>query len=80
MGWDNATLNLVWGKGIPIPNFDDSIWRHDSFGYVMKYTEYGNTNSQYGWEVDHIQRVADGGGDELSNLRPLSWEANRSRQ
>ena len=32
--------------------------------------------SIYGWEIDHIKPKKDGGSDDLSNLRPLQWEAN----
>ncbi len=39
----------------------------------MKRTEYGNRDSQYGWEIDHINPD---GGDGLSNLRPLQWANN----
>jgi hypothetical protein len=34
---------------------------------------YGDRNSSYGWEVDHINP---NGGDDLSNLRPLQWKNN----
>ena len=30
----------------------------------------------YGWEIDHIVRLKDGGPDTLGNLRPLQWRAN----
>ena len=72
-------IDNVWKKGRPIPNWDPAQWRHDDFGNPIKYSEYGNRNSKYGWEIDHIVPKADDGSDELRNLRPLQWEANVKR-
>jgi len=75
----SATVGQVWNKGRIIPGYDSAVWRYDMCGQPMKYSEYGNTNSKNGWEVDHIKPVAKGGGDELGNLQPLQWEDNRSK-
>lgn len=77
--FDSATIAAVWNKGRLIPNYDQDIWRHDMCGAVMKHAEHGNTQSQYGWEVDHIRPVARDGGDELANLQPLQWDNNRRK-
>lgn len=67
----------VFQKGALIPGYDPARWRADVCGTPMDWFEYGNTNSQYGWEIDHVLPVAHGGGDELSNLQPLQWYRNR---
>jgi len=39
----------------------------------MKRDDYGNRNSDYGWEIDHIDPD---GGDDISNLQQLQWKNN----
>jgi hypothetical protein len=45
----------------------------------MNFQKYGDRNSQYGWEIDHITSQDHGGSDAPSNLRPLQWENNASK-
>jgi len=70
----------VWEKGVVVPNNDPHLWRKDQCGAWIKRSDHGNRNSQYGWEIDHIKPESEGGGDTLSNLRPLQWENNASKQ
>ncbi len=59
---------------------DPNEWRKDQCGAWIGRRFYGDRNSQYGWEIDHIISVDSGGTDSLSNLRPLQWVNNASRQ
>ena len=74
-----TTVNAVWRKGRLINDYDPNVWRYDRCGNPIKFDDYGNTNSKYGWEIDHVVPVAKGGSDKLSNLQPLQWNNNRRK-
>lgn len=76
---DERLKLAVWVKGTPISNFDPRIWRRDKCGKAMKYADHGNTNSDYGWEIDHIFPSSLGGQTVLGNLQPLNWLNNRRK-
>jgi hypothetical protein len=69
----------VWMKGRVILGYDPSIWRYDDNGNPIRFSDYGNRSSQYGWEMDHYP-IPDalGGLDDVSNLRPLRCRDNAS--
>lgn len=77
--WSEAEKRAVWNKGIVIPNYAPETWRRDKCGANIKWDEHGNRESQYGWEIDHINPVSNGGGDELSNLQPLHHRHNADK-
>jgi len=76
--YTNQQLHTIWNKGRIIPQLDPRIWRHDSYGNIIRWLDYGQ-EVEYGWEVDHIKPKAKGGSDALSNLQPLHWKANRQK-
>ncbi len=80
MSFSEETIQSIWEKGKVVSGFDANKFRKDECGAWMTRTEYGNQNSKYGWEIDHIKPESEGGGDEMSNLRPLQWNNNRSKQ
>jgi len=73
MVWSNEMIQKVWEKGQVVSGNDPNVWRKDECGAWIGRQSYGNRNSKYGWEIDHI---SPGGPDTLSNLRPLQWENN----
>ncbi len=74
--WTHSEKVAVWNKGRIIPNFSSDTWRWDKCGKVMKWSEHGNRNSDNGWEIDHINPIANGGDDNFNNLQPLHWKNN----
>ena len=76
MAYDESTKITIWNKARIIPDYDVGVWRHDKDGKVIKWVDYGNRQSDYGWEIHHVRATALGGPDTLSNLIPLHWETN----
>lgn len=78
MSYDQETIMAVWNKGKLILTHDSREWRRDDYGNVIRFSEYGDRQSDYGWEIHHVRPTVLGGGDEMGNLRPLHWKANAS--
>lgn len=78
--YTHGELRVIWRKALIIPRDKTGTeWRMDELGNYIYFADYGNRDSISGWEVDHITRIADGGKNVISNLRPLQWEANVER-
>lgn len=73
MAFNNEAIEMVWQKATTESGNDPNRFRKDKCGAWILRTEYGNRNSVYGWEIDHINP---NGGDYLYNLQPLHWENN----
>ncbi len=77
MTFSDEEIQATWEKGEPIPPNDPNTFRKDKCGAWIARNQYGNRNSQFGWEIDHVDPD---GGDDLRNLRPLQWENNAGKQ
>lgn len=76
MSFTEKQIQEVWEKGIEVINYDSTEYRKDQCDAWIIRSKYGNRDSIYGWEIDHITTKSNDGGDELSNLRPLQWQNN----
>lgn len=77
--WTEQEKSAVWRKGTVILGYSENQWRRDTCGSLMQWSDHGNRNSDYGWEIDHINPVSNGGTDSISNLQPLNWNNNSSK-
>ncbi len=70
-------VEAVWQKARTMGIYE--TLRVDAWGWTIVRQDFGNTRSRYGWEIDHIVPVSQGGTDDLTNLQPLQWENNRRK-
>jgi hypothetical protein len=66
-------IHRVWKKAEVDDYNAPNDFRKDSCGAWIERTQYGNHDSVYGWEIDHIVPQSSD-ADDLSNLRPLHWK------
>jgi hypothetical protein len=78
LSFSAAQIQEVWEKGKVVPEYDAHNYRQDECTAWMIRDQYGKRSSIFGWEIDHIDGTPD--NNDISNLRPLQWENNASRQ
>jgi len=77
----------IWNKGIIDDKYPSERVRKDACGAFILYEDFGNRNSIFGWEFDHIfpasklreKGIAEELIDNPVNLRPLNWKNNASK-
>ena len=69
-----ALKQAVWAKAMPLPGIDPADMRRDALNTPIRFADYGDSGSAYGWEIDRIVPRAQGGSNNPSNLRPLNYQ------
>ena len=80
-------IQEVWNRATVVEGFDKNRYRKDACGAWIIRNKYGDTDSLYGWQVDHIvpqSLLRDKGFSESMidnslNLRALQHENNASK-
>jgi hypothetical protein len=67
----------VWAKAHPVAGRDPSVWRRDDDCRLMRFADFGDRKSPYGWEIEVFPSTE--GLDEVSELRAVHWESHASR-
>jgi hypothetical protein len=47
----HARRVATWSKAAPIPGCDKAIWRCDDQGLIIRWADYGDRFSRYGWAM-----------------------------
>lgn len=87
MAWSDEQIEYVWNRAIVVEGFDQSRFRKDACGAWIIRDKFGDNDSLYGWEIDHIvpQSLLKEKGysqtdiDNYDNLRALQHENNASK-
>ena len=71
----------AWGRTSPVSGSANSWeFRKDSLGNLVRYADYGNRHSPFGWELEYIVPTRLGGStDDPQNLQALHWKATAAR-
>lgn len=56
--YNRKIIKQVWEKAIPQLNCNSCQVRKDTCGAWIVSGDYGNRDSEYGWEIDHIIPVS----------------------
>lgn len=87
MAWSEQLIQYVWDRATAVEGYDKSRFRKDACGAWIIRDKYGDDDSLYGWEIDHIvpQSLLEEKGysqkdiDKNENLRALQHENNASK-
>ena len=87
MAFTEEQIQMVWDRASIVDGFDKSRFRKDACGAWIIRNKYGDNDSLYGWEIDHVVPMSlfseKGVKQELIdnplNLRALQHENNASK-
>ena len=69
----------AWARTSPVSTTQLNAWefRKDCLGNLVRFTDYGNRHSPFGWELDTISRNV--GLTDPDNLQALHWKTVAAR-
>lgn len=47
----HAKRVAIWNRAVPIPGCDKAIWRCDDQGRIIRWSDYEDRFSRYGWAI-----------------------------
>ena len=70
-----------WARTSPVSGGQLNSWefRKDCLGNLVRYADFGNRHSPFGWELEHIVPSKLGGSSDPENLQALHWKATAAR-
>lgn len=82
--WTDYAIREVWNKGLDVDRRNPDEGKLDQAHGKILFSEYGNRESDFGWEIDHIfpeAKLRSAGVpqeliDHIDNLRPMNWQNN----
>ena len=77
--FNEKTIEQVWELARTVEGFNPDMVRKDACGAWIMKNQYGNRDSIYGWEIDHVYPLSMGGTDDIINLRAMQWDNNLSK-
>lgn len=77
--FDLETKAYHWVRLRAVAGEDPSTVRIDCCGWRVHWDQYGNRQSDFGWELDHIKPRELGGLSTNDNLQALHWKNNVSK-
>lgn len=70
----------AWSRTSPVGNHAHAWeFRKDRLGNMVRWSDYGNRKSPFGWELDTIEPRIAGVAPDTDNLQALHWRATAAR-
>jgi hypothetical protein len=79
LGLSDIYKFIAWDRAEIFSGLNPLLWRVDPYRSLIYWNDYGDTNSDYGWEIDHVWPKASGGADHPRNHQALHWRNNRAK-
>lgn len=54
MAFSEEVVQMVWNRAMTVQGYDKSRYRKDACGAWIFRNKYGDTDSLYGWVIDHV--------------------------